>query len=197
MVNRSMDEPTETTSAEAPWPDGPSPETAPSPTELVPTSLSSYERLAPRVVVYWLISGVISLAFLGALAAGAMLIFSDKLPEDPFVWVVVASAIGGTIVLWTLVSPWLAYARWRFTITSELLLMRYGIIFHEEKAIPISRLQHVDLTRGPIERLFGLATLVVFTAGTEGASFRLPGLAVRRAQELRDQILLARGDDVI
>ena len=58
-------------------------------------------------------------------------------------------------------------------------------------------MQHVDLMRGPIERMFGLATLVVYTAGTEGASFRLPGVDMRRAEEIRDQILRARGDDVI
>jgi membrane protein YdbS with pleckstrin-like domain len=56
-------------------------------------------------------------------------------------------------------------------------------------------MQHVDLTRGPIERLFGLATLVVFTAGNEGSAFRVPGLAAARARSLRDRILEARGDD--
>jgi membrane protein YdbS with pleckstrin-like domain len=71
------------------------------------------------------------------------------------------------------------------------------VIFHEEKAIPVSRLQHVDLTRGPIERAFGLATLVVHTAGTEAASFRLPGLTADRAGQLRDAILEARGDDTV
>ena len=58
-------------------------------------------------------------------------------------------------------------------------------------------MQHIDLMRGPIERVFGLATLVVFTAGNEGSSFRVPGLAVGRAQELRDRILQARGDDLL
>ncbi len=75
--------------------------------------------------------------------------------------------------------------------------MRYGIFFHEERTIPINRLQHVDLSRGPIERLFGLATLVVFTAGNEGSAFRVPGLRVSVAEPLRDQILAARGDDVL
>ena len=75
--------------------------------------------------------------------------------------------------------------------------MRYGILFHEERLVPVRRMQHVDLTRGPIERLFGLATLVVFTAGNEGSAFRVPGLSVAEAQALRDRILRARGDDVL
>ena len=40
-------------------------------------------------------------------------------------------------------------------------------------------------------------TLVVFTAGTEGATFRVPGLPIARARQMRDRILAARGDDVI
>ena len=96
-----------------------------------------------------------------------------------------------------LLQPVLAYMTWRYSMDDQLLIARYGILFREEKTIPISRLQHVDLRRGPIERLFSLATLVVFTAGTEGATFRVPGLSVARAQEMRDRILAARGDDVI
>ena len=72
--------------------------------------------------------------------------------------------------------------------------MGYGILFVEERAVPVRRMQHVDLLRGPLERLFGLATLVVFTAGNEGSAFRVPGLSLTRAQELRDAIVQARGD---
>ncbi|HEU4418578.1 MAG TPA: PH domain-containing protein, partial [Planctomycetota bacterium] len=69
-----------------------------------------------------------------------------------------------------------------------------GILFVEERAVPVKRMQHIDLVRGPIERLFGLATLVVYTAGNEGSAFRVPGLKASRAQELRDLIVQARGD---
>jgi len=155
------------------------------------------ELLDRRVVTYWLLSGLVSFLFLAFLATVSILIFWENLPDDAGLLFIAVGSLATLFLAWTLIAPSLAYARWRFSITGELLLARYGIIFHEEKAIPISRMQHVDLTRGPIERLFGLATLVVFTAGTEGASFRLPGLAVLRAEELRDQILRARGDDVI
>jgi len=93
-----------------------------------------------------------------------------------------------------LLAPPLAFARWRYGFLGDLLLMRYGILFVEERAVPVRRMQHVDLMRGPIERLFGLATLVVFTAGNEGSAFRVPGLSVARAQELRDRIVQMRGD---
>ena len=155
------------------------------------------ERLDPRVVAYWLVSGLIGFGLLAGFVAIALLAFRDHLPGDGSPVLVPVGVVFLLLLIWTVVSPGMAWRRWRFSIDEELLLARHGIVVHEQKAIPISRLQHVDLTRGPIERLFGLATLVVYTAGTEGASFRLPGLAAQRAEELRDAILAARGDDVV
>ena len=163
--------------------------------------------LEKRVVVYWILSGMLSWAVLSAFlggAAGFVYVQASAGGEEAAGWAkawsfVMPAAVGlsGLLLAWTLISPPLAYARWRYSVDAELLLARYGILFIEEKAIPISRLQHVDLYRGFLERMFGLTTLIVFTAGTEGAHFRLPGLSLGRARELRDLILAARGDDVI
>ena len=59
--------------------------------------------------------------------------------------------------------------------------------------MPRSRIQHTDVTQGPYERRFGLATLVVYTAGTENASITIEGLSHETALAVRDA-LLARGD---
>jgi membrane protein YdbS with pleckstrin-like domain len=163
-----------------------------------PNTLSlPQERLDRKVITYWLLSGLMSWMFVaGIFGGGAAVVYSQWPVAWPYVLPGVAALIG-LLLLWVVISPSLAYARWRFSVDTELLLARYGIFFIEEKAIPISRLQHVDLYRGLLERFFGLTTLIVFTAGTEGAHFRLPGLSVNRARELRDIILAARGDDVI
>lgn len=155
------------------------------------------ERLDRRVVPYWLLSGLLSAVILCGFMVGGVALVRSQAPDWSLPAIIAASVVGGVLVGWSLISPYLAYVRWRFTVDQELMLMRYGIIFHEERTIPISRMQHVDLTRGPVERMFGLATLVVFTAGNEGSAFRLPGVAVLRAGELRDQILAARGDDIL
>jgi membrane protein YdbS with pleckstrin-like domain len=171
---------------------------APGPVDLVhamdPERMESLDR---KVVVYWLLGGIVSFVILSGLGALGWFLFSKHLPGPPIAWLVALAILLGSMLLWNVAAPVLAYRRWRFEVGNDLMLARYGIVFHEEKAIPISRLQHVELGRGPLERLFGLATLVVFTAGSENAAFRLPGLRVERAQELRDQILEARGDDVL
>jgi membrane protein YdbS with pleckstrin-like domain len=156
-----------------------------------------FERLDPRVVPYWLLSGTFGITFLGAIGFAVLSAFRAQIGDAWGSSLTLAIVLFAGMLLWQLIAPPLAYRRWRYSIDDDLLVARYGIVFHEEKAIPVSRLQHVDLTRGPIERLFGLATLVVHTAGTEAASFRLPGLRAAVATELRDRILEARGDDVV
>lgn len=153
------------------------------------------ERLRPAVVGYWLVADGASALFVTALA---WFVARPLLADHWDAWTptfedVLLGVLAGVLFL-SFVAPPLSYARWRFGFQDDLLLMRYGILFVEERAVPVRRMQHVDLMRGPLERLFGLATLVVFTAGNEGSAFRVPGLSVQRAQELRDRIVQARGD---
>ena len=53
---------------------------------------------------------------------------------------------------------------------------------------PFVRVQHIDVTRGPFDKMFGTATLVVHTAGTHNSIVTLPGLSPERAAEIREAI---------
>jgi membrane protein YdbS with pleckstrin-like domain len=64
-----------------------------------------------------------------------------------------------------------------------------GLFFRKVVSQPITRIQHIELKRGPIERKAGLATLQVFSAGGEMHTFQIPGLPVDTAQQLRQFIL--------
>ena len=63
-----------------------------------------------------------------------------------------------------------------------------GWLFHVDTVVPLVRVQHIDVTRGPLEKMFGVATLVVHTAGTHNSIVTLPGLAPERAAAIRDII---------
>jgi membrane protein YdbS with pleckstrin-like domain len=98
-------------------------------------------------------------------------------------------------VLW-LALPVLALAwarvRWRRTtwrLDERGLQVRRGVVFRKEVLVPRSRVQHLDLERGPIERHFGLATLVVHTAGTRMHALRQSGFLDADAVALRDALL--------
>lgn len=65
---------------------------------------------------------------------------------------------------------------------------RRGGLWRSETLVPVSRVQHLDLERGPLERQMGLATLVVHTAGTRMAAVKLPLLALDDAEALRTHL---------
>lgn len=75
---------------------------------------------------------------------------------------------------------------------------RRGGLWRSETLVPVSRVQHLDLERGPLERQLGLATLVVHTAGTRMAAVKLPLLALDDAEALRTHLARqAEADDAL
>ena len=108
-------------------------------------------------------------------------------------------------VLWLLIGAAgtvISYRRWKATawkLDDTGLHLRRGRLFRKEVLVPRSRVQHLDIERGPIERRYGVATLVVHTAGTRQHALRLAGLEDADAVALRDALVPAasRHDDVL
>ena len=87
---------------------------------------------------------------------------------------------------------WLSHTRDQaksYTLRELDLHYASGLFFRKVVSQPITRIQHIELKRGPIERKAGLATLQVFSAGGEMHTFQIPGLPVDTAQQLRQFIL--------
>jgi membrane protein YdbS with pleckstrin-like domain len=151
------------------------------------------EDLAPAVVSYWRVVGFArGLRFAAfAVPIGLPLALLDETLHPGWY-----AALGLTIVvatwLWSLLTAPLRYARTKFRVGPTQLLVRRGVVVHHELVVPLSRMQHVDIDRGPIERLFGIATLSVYTAGGRRATVRIPGLRPARAEELRAFVLKAQ-----
>lgn len=79
-----------------------------------------------------------------------------------------------------------AHTRWR--IDDQGFALRRGHLWHTDTRVPGSRVQHLDITRGPIERRFDLSTLVIHTAGTRHSAVSVSGLDTACAERLRDQL---------
>ena len=84
--------------------------------------------------------------------------------------------------------PHRKWRRWGFDMQTDRLRIVRGFLFHTDTIVPFSRIQHIDVSRGPIERAFGVATLVVHTAGTHNATVSLPGLKPDQAEAMRETI---------
>jgi len=114
-------------------------------------------------LVSWIGSGALTLLIFGGLAA--------------------ASHVG----------PAVRYRSTWVRLDDDGLEYAHGWLWRHHVSVPRSRIQHTDVTQGPYERRFGLATLVVYTAGTEHASMPIEGLSHETALAFRDA-LLARGE---
>ncbi len=80
----------------------------------------------------------------------------------------------------------LRFQRW--VLDDAGLWLRQGRLWWRETRVPVSRVQHVDLKHGPLERRFGLATLVVHTAAVHLSGITVRGLDDADAQHLRDAL---------
>lgn len=86
------------------------------------------------------------------------------------------------------VAPQRIYRYLGYRLTDRLLQVVRGWMFHTDTIVPFVRVQHIDVTRGPMEKMFGTATLVVHTAGTHNSIVTVPGLAPETAEDIRDVI---------
>ena len=85
-------------------------------------------------------------------------------------------------------APQRIYRRLGYALTERVLQVVRGWMFHTDTVVPLVRVQHLDVVRGPVDKFFGTATLVVHTAGTHNSIVTLPGLSPERAAEMRDII---------
>jgi membrane protein YdbS with pleckstrin-like domain len=78
-------------------------------------------------------------------------------------------------------------AAWGFCERADDLLVRRGVMVRRLSLVPYGRMQFVDVSAGPLERAFGLATLRLHTAAA-ASDARVPGLPRAEAERLRDQL---------
>ena len=76
---------------------------------------------------------------------------------------------------------------WGYAEREDDLIVRRGVMFRRMSVIPYGRMQFVDVTAGPFERMMGLATVQLHTAAA-ASDARIPGLPADEAERLRDQL---------
>ncbi len=87
-----------------------------------------------------------------------------------------------------------AYVRWRWSAGARALELRHGVVIAHHSVIPYHRLQQIDIVRGPLERVLGLATLTLRTAAAT-TDAQIPGIDAAAADALRRLLLERAGHD--
>jgi membrane protein YdbS with pleckstrin-like domain len=153
------------------------------------------EHLDPRALRLWRIGESIQSMGFVVIAAGltALLIVATDL--SPFV---VVAPVAIAVILGiadVLLVPSIRWRHWRYEIGDLEVDLERGIWTITRTRVPMSRIQHVDTRRGPLEQRLGLATVVLYTAA--GAN-EIPALSLPVADAVRDRIasLADTHDDV-
>ena len=75
-----------------------------------------------------------------------------------------------------------------YAIREKDVLYRSGWLVKKMRIVPLNRIQHISVQSGPIERMFGLSSVSLFTAGNHDADFSIKGLKEETAQQLKEWI---------
>lgn len=152
---------------------------------LFPPGEAEWRRLPPQAAVTRTIAGAAT-----GLIIGTVVAFGATVDREGVGWrlaAVLAGAVAGPVL-----GAWIGRARWRRTrwkLDDRGFFVRRGWLFRAEVMVPRSRVQHLDIERGPLERQFGLASIVVHTAGSQTPALRQSGLADADAISLRDALI--------
>jgi uncharacterized protein len=137
------------------------------------------------------------IAFFGVLLSANLIAIAISALVNPRRWpLVVLNAAASLVIgglLWWLAHTWarVSYQRTTWIHNARGLQIRRGVWWRHAITVPRSRIQHADVTQGPLQRAYELATLVLFTAGSQHARVELDGLAFPTALALREDLLRA------
>lgn len=148
-------------------------------------------KISENAIKVFYVSRFIGFTILTIIIVGAF-VFIPKFQAKSLVF----SIVGGLQALnfvYCLYYPKLKYKNWSFTVDEHKLSLRFGIFVIKEVAIPVKRIQYVDISQGPILRRYNLYELGLNTAG---GKFIIPALNKDIAEELKNEVS-ARVEEMI
>lgn len=125
-------------------------------------NLMKYEKLSKKAISCMFVATLVQFLVSTSILFVIWFIFGEYLPQ-----IVINIMIGLVILdfLYLIVSPKVRYERYRYSITEDAIDVREGFIFIERSIVPIERLHKIAIEKGPIDRMFNLAKVIVTTAG--------------------------------
>lgn len=146
--------------------------------------------LDPRVIPMRQVAGGLFIAAIAAVSLVFVTIRWLTEQEDAtwpllLAWLVLAALGAWSARAW----PARSYRHTSYRVDDRGIEIRKGVWWRVVINVPRSRVQHIDVTQGPIDRRYGLGTLVVYTAGTDHAKVELGGLEHGRALGIREHLL--------
>ncbi len=145
----------------------------------------TWRPVSRRLIIVELIRFAFSLAFLSVVVL-VVTGFGWPYPDQTFAVLAAYAVLRATAIV-------RAVLAWGYAEREKDLLVRHGLLIRRLSIVPYARMQFVDVTAGPLERMFNLATVQLHTAAA-ASDARVPGLPPDEASRLRDR-LTAIGED--
>mgnify|MGYP001051888338 CR=1 FL=1 len=148
------------------------------------------QRVDPATVSVWRVETTAIAVFIAFSCAGPLL-------EDS---IVLAVAVFCAVMVISVPLGWwwskARYERLSYRVDDLGVTIREGVWWWTHKSVPRVRIQHTDVSQGPLQRRYGVATLKLYTAGSRYTKVELEGLRHEDALALRDRLLSkeAQGD---
>ena len=147
----------------------------------------NYEKLDKNAILSWRIRRGISFIFLLIIVVVGLLIMNNIGLDNKYnKYIYIAT---GLLLLYKLIGiviyPIIEYKQWRYAITEDKVEIRHGIFFVTTTVIPIIRVQHITISRGPIYRKLGLSSVKIFLAS---GSFDIEGLLENTATVISESL---------
>lgn len=155
--------------------------------ELPKTGELSFEPLERKYLTVSLLAEAVF--FILLLVGGiCLIIFNDDIAT---VWTNFVYLCGGVLLLWAsaILITYKGYFKKMYALRSRDVVYKKGLFWQSRTSIPFNRVQHVEIKQGPIDRIYSLYSLKIYTAGGQSSDLVIPGLTEDKAQSLKEFIL--------
>lgn len=127
-------------------------------------------HVSERAPAYWRTSALVGSAF-WLLVVATLAVTSLVAPTGWWTWLLIPAAVVVALsaLLGVVYIPSLRFRVHRWEVTDIAVHVRHGWLMVVDEIVPLSRVQTVDSTQGPLMRHFGLRTVTVSTASADGS----------------------------
>jgi membrane protein YdbS with pleckstrin-like domain len=140
----------------------------------------AWRKVSGRLILIEELQVIASTVVVVAANLAAMIYIQNRIP-------LIVAAVAVVIALIRSIVVARSVRSWGYAERDDDLLVRHGLFMRKLSIVPYARMQFVDVTVGPMERMFGLATVTMHTAAA-ASDAQVPGLPAAEAARLRDRL---------
>ncbi|MDN5212560.1 PH domain-containing protein [Fulvivirgaceae bacterium BMA12] len=154
--------------------------------ELPSTEDLDFQKLDARYLTIKIINHLVFFVVV-MLAVGFFLLL-----ENDFSWtptLMIFMSVWGLIYVGTLLYMRKEFLLRGYVLRKHDIVYRKGWLWTSIVVVPFNRIQHCELSQGPLEKSYKLAKLNIFTAGGQSSDLKLPGLKKEEAASIKEFLL--------